>query len=204
MSMGLLNMPMIFQHLMDIVLGIYRFSTATAYLDDLIISSSDLDEHIKHVRMAMGRLRFANLYIKLSKCQWLLPKIEYLGFIISDQGTQGNPDKIKPIVEYATPTNTQEVEQFLGDGRCLSKIYISISAENQVFETTKEERSRVYMESGTTSSIRIIERRFMLVANTEATRFLFEFQSRNTVVKLTNMKETLYRCNPSPLPFFYT
>ena len=78
---------------MDKTLGVYRFVFCIAYLDDLIIYSPDLDTHIQHIKLVLEKLRFANLSINPSKCQWVLPKVEYLGFIITADGIQGNPEK---------------------------------------------------------------------------------------------------------------
>lgn len=105
---------MVFQNLMDKVLGAYRFAFAIAYMDDIIIYSTDIKQHIQHIKLVLQRLKYANLSIKLSKCQWFLPQVEYLGFIISQEGVKGYPEKIKPIIKYPAPTNLQELERFLG------------------------------------------------------------------------------------------
>ena len=109
MSAGLKNAPMVFQQLMDNVLGVYKFSIAIAYLDDVVIFSPDLNTHIKHIKLIMERLRYAKLSIKLSKCQWVLSQVKYLGFLISAEGIQGHPDKIKPIVQYNATSDINEL-----------------------------------------------------------------------------------------------
>lgn len=127
MSMGLKNGPMIFQHLMDKTLGVYRFVFCIAYLDDLIIYSPYLDTHIKHIKLVLERLRFPNLSINLSKCQWVLPKVECLGFLITADGIQGNPEKFKPIIEYPVPTTIKNLEQFLGMAGVYQRLSVNIN-----------------------------------------------------------------------------
>lgn len=95
MSFDLKNAPMVFQHLKDPVPGVYRFPFAIAYLDDIIICSTNQEDHTKHIMLILEKLRYANLSIKLSKCEWVLSQMEYLGFITSFDGIKGNPEKIK-------------------------------------------------------------------------------------------------------------
>ncbi|KAG1132240.1 hypothetical protein G6F37_013367 [Rhizopus arrhizus] len=114
MPMGMKIAPAVFQSLMDKVLGSFRYSFASAYQDDLIVYSHSVDEHKQHLCQVLTQLKNANLSIKLSKSQFCLDTVEYLGFIVSKQGVSASPDKIKPILNYGTPTSLTELERFLG------------------------------------------------------------------------------------------
>jgi hypothetical protein len=114
MPFGLRNAPATFQALMDQVLGPLRYSCAVAYTDDILIFSADMQQHIKHIHQVLAQLQEANLSIKLSKCAFSMESVEYLGFVVTPNGTMTNPDKIKSVLKYPPPTNASEVELFLG------------------------------------------------------------------------------------------
>ena len=70
MPFGLSNAPAVFQELMSVVLqGCNDF--AAAYLDDIMVFSSTLDEHLEHLSSIYGKLRQHNLKLKLNKCSFL-------------------------------------------------------------------------------------------------------------------------------------
>lgn len=114
MPFGLKNAPAVFQSLMDRVLGPLTYVTAIAYLDDVIIHSSSVEQHVIDLENVLRRIQAANLSINKNKCAFGMKSVEFLGFIVSDQGISANPDKIKPIQVIPAPTNIKEIEQFLG------------------------------------------------------------------------------------------
>ena len=74
-----------FKSLMSLVLrGMETF--AVAYLDDIIIFSPTLEEHLKHIEQVFGRLIEHNLKLKMSKCKFLEAETQYLGFIVNKDG----------------------------------------------------------------------------------------------------------------------
>ena len=79
MPFGLSNVPAIFQELMSVVLQDCS-GFATAYLDDLLIFSESLEEHVKHISIIFMKLRQHNLKLKLKKCSFLKTETNYLGF----------------------------------------------------------------------------------------------------------------------------
>lgn len=114
MPFGLKNAPAVFQSLMDRVLGPLKYTTAIAYLDDVIIHSSSVEQHIIDLENVLRRIQSANLSINRKKCAFGMKSIEFLGFIVSDRGISANPDKIKAIQVLPAPTSLKEIEQFLG------------------------------------------------------------------------------------------
>ena len=92
MPFGLSIAPAVFQELMSVVLqGCNDFSTA--YLDDIMIFSPTLKEHLKHICIIFDKLRQHNLKLKLKKCSFLKSETNYLGFVISEEGIK--PDQRK-------------------------------------------------------------------------------------------------------------
>src|SRR4051794_1423920 len=96
----LTNTPVTFQTLMNDIfrekLDVYML----IYLDNILIYSSDIKQHLQDLKEVLEILRKNQLYAKLSKCQFLKEEIEYLGFIVSKKGIQVDPKKIKTIQEW--------------------------------------------------------------------------------------------------------
>lgn len=112
MPFGLKNAAQAFQRLMDMVcLGL---NFAFVYLDDILIASRSTAEHREHLRELFGRLESHGLVINLSKCQFVVPDIEFLGHHINNQGARPRPDKVKAINDFAQPTTVKGLQEFLG------------------------------------------------------------------------------------------
>lgn len=113
MPFGLSNAPAVFQELMSVVLqGLNEF--AIAYLDDILIFSSTLEDHLKHLDMIFDRLRKHDLRLKLKKCSFLQLETNYLGFIVDRDGIRPDPKKVEAIRSLPVPTCVREVRSFVG------------------------------------------------------------------------------------------
>jgi len=114
MPFGLKNAPAVFQHFINDVfediIGVYVF----CYIDDIIIFSPDLETHYQHLIEVLSRLRNAGLYAKLEKCEFCVPFLDFLGHRISADGIYMDPAKVSSILEWPAPTNTKELQSFLG------------------------------------------------------------------------------------------
>ena len=86
------------------------------YLDDVIIFSEDEDEHLKHVKMVIERLKQAKLKVKLSKCEFAVKKIVYLSHIIENGTVKPNPKKTAHVHGMPRPTTIRKLKGFLGFG----------------------------------------------------------------------------------------
>ena len=92
MPFGLGNAPTIFQELMNHVLeGLSDFNTA--YLDDILIYSQTLEEHLAHIQRVLDCLRKYSLRLKLKKCSFLKRETNYLGFVTNANGIQSEEKK---------------------------------------------------------------------------------------------------------------
>src|SRR5436190_6363334 len=85
-----------------------------AYLDDLLIYSNTLKEHMRHIRLVLQRLQDAGLHLKLSKCEFHVQTVSFLGYIISPKGISMDPVKIDSILSWPTPTCVLDIQTFLG------------------------------------------------------------------------------------------
>ena len=109
---GLAQAPAYFQKLINDMLRGCNF--AMGYLDDIIIYSRSEQEHLEHLEEIFIRLKAAGLKLKLEKCCFFKKHIQYLGHLISADGIQPLPEKLKSIAKMPAPKNPKEVKQFLG------------------------------------------------------------------------------------------
>ena len=82
---------------------------ATAYLDDINVFSSTLEEHLEHLNIIFGKLRQQNWKLKLKKCSFLQLETNYLGLVISEKVTKPHKTKIEAIKSLPVPTCVREV-----------------------------------------------------------------------------------------------
>ena len=114
MPFGLSNAPASFQHLINDVLSDYLDTFVVAYLDDILIFSDSLDEHVNHVKKVLQRLRENHLYAKEEKCEFHKKQTEFLGFLISSNGISMDHTKTSSIDSWPAPKNIKDIQSFLG------------------------------------------------------------------------------------------
>ena len=112
MPFGLKNAPSVFQRLMDKVLKDCPF--ATAYIDDVVITSSTWEEHLSHIRQTLQALRAAGLTVKLIKCCFGAARIEFLGHLVGRGVIRLQRLKTVAIREYKQPKTKKDIRVFLG------------------------------------------------------------------------------------------
>ena len=84
------------------------------FIDDILVYSKDAHEHEQHLRIALQILREKQLFSKLSKCDFRLTEVSFLGHIVSAEGIRVDPTKIEVVVSWKHPRNVIEVRSFLG------------------------------------------------------------------------------------------
>ena len=114
MPFGVTNAPATFQRMMNSIFKEELDDSVLVYLDDILIFSRTLQEHIQHIRGALEKLRAAQLYARLHKCAFFQQKVEYLGFDVSSQGIQPSPEKVRTVVEWPRPCSVKDIRSFLG------------------------------------------------------------------------------------------
>jgi len=93
MPFGLKNAPSTFQRVMDHVLRDLQGKICLVYMDDIIIFSSSLEEHIKHLKLVFQKLRESKLKIEIDKSEFLRKDVEFLGHVVTPEGVKPNPKK---------------------------------------------------------------------------------------------------------------
>src|SRR5437762_9975206 len=114
MPFGLCNAPGSFQDYVNDVIREYLDKFAVAYLDDILIYSNTLEEHILHVRQVLKKLLEHGLFVKLEKCEFHVQKISYLGFVISPEVISIDPAHISTISDWPIPRSVNDIQIFLG------------------------------------------------------------------------------------------
>jgi hypothetical protein len=99
---------------MDNVLQGLQNSICLVYLDDILVFSTSLQEHITNLERVFERLRESNFKIQMDKSEFMKQETPYLGHIITPDGVKPNPDKIVAIQKYPIPRTTKQIKQFLG------------------------------------------------------------------------------------------
>ena len=121
MPFGLTNAPEAFMDLMNRVFQPYLDRFIIVFIDDILVYSCSLKEHSEHLRIVFQTLRERQLYAKLSKCQFWLDRVAFLGHVISAEGVSVDPKKIEAVVNWKPPKNVSEVRSFLGLARYYRK-----------------------------------------------------------------------------------
>ncbi|GKA80670.1 putative reverse transcriptase domain-containing protein [Tanacetum coccineum] len=114
MPFGLTNTPAIFMDLINRVCKPYLDKFIIVFIDDILIYSKNKQEHEGHLKLILELLKKEELYAKFSKCEFWIPKVQFLGHVIEIQGIHVDPAKIDSIKDWASPKSPTEIHQFLG------------------------------------------------------------------------------------------
>lgn len=114
MPFGLKNAPATFQRMMNEILRDYINKICVVYLDDILIFSTSLQEHIQSLTLIFKKLAEHNLKVQFDKCSFMKKNTEFLGHVLTSEGMKPNPNKIKCIEEYPLPTTEKQLKGFLG------------------------------------------------------------------------------------------
>jgi hypothetical protein len=114
MSFGLTNASSHFTYLMNSVFMPELDKFVVDFIDDILIYSKNEEEHAKHLRIVLTRLREHQLYAMFSKCAFWLEEIQFLGHVLSAKGIAIDPSKVQDILEWKSPTTVHQVRSFLG------------------------------------------------------------------------------------------
>ncbi|GKB84585.1 putative reverse transcriptase domain-containing protein [Tanacetum coccineum] len=100
--------------LMNRVCKPYLDKFVIIFIDDIMIYSKNKQEHKEHLKLILELLKKVELYTKFSKCEFWIPKVQFLGHVINSKGIHVDPAKIESIKDWASPKSPTEIRQFLG------------------------------------------------------------------------------------------
>lgn len=114
MPFRLTNAPSTFMRLMNHVLRTFIGKFVVMYFDGILVYSTNLDEHIEHLRCVLDVLRCEKLYANFKKCTFCMDKVVFLGYVVSTKSMEVDEEKVKAIKEWPTPKGITEVRRFHG------------------------------------------------------------------------------------------
>ena len=141
MPFGLTNAPAVFQALVNDVLRDMLNKFVFVYLDDILIFSKNMSEHICHVQLVLRRLLENSLYVKAEKCEFHVKSATFLGFIVAEGSIQMDPAKVSAVTDWPVPENRKKLQQFLGFAnfyRRFIRNYSTVAAPLTALTSTKQ------------------------------------------------------------------
>ena len=127
MSFGLTNAPAYFMYLMNSVFMPELDKFMIMFIDDILVYSKNEEDHAKHLRIVLNRLRDHKLHAKFSKCEFWLKRVPFLGHIMSEDGISVDPNKVQEVMDWKAPTTVHEVRSFLGLARYYRRFILDFS-----------------------------------------------------------------------------
>nr|AAA50456.1 gag, pol and env protein precursor [Caenorhabditis elegans] len=111
---GLVISPALFQGTMEEIIGDLLGVCAFVYVDDLLIASKDMEQHLQDVKEALTRIRKSGMKLRASKCHIAKKEVEYLGHKVTLDGVETQEVKTDKMKQFSRPTNVKELQSFLG------------------------------------------------------------------------------------------
>ncbi len=114
LPMGLRNTPLTFQRMINTLFSGVKGKALFVYFDDFIVVSKDLDSHLQQLSLVFQKLTQAGLKAKLTKCEFLKSRIEFLGHLVDGDGIHTVHSKIAAVERFPIPKSVENVRSFLG------------------------------------------------------------------------------------------
>jgi hypothetical protein len=143
MSFGLTNAPAYIMYLMNKVFVEYLDKFVVVFIDDILIYSRSEEEHL---RLVLQKLQEHRLYAKLSKCEFWMKQVTFLGHVILKGGISVDPSKVQDVLSWNAPMSVSDIQSFLGLAgyywRCIegfskiSKLMTELLKKDRKFEWT--------------------------------------------------------------------
>jgi hypothetical protein len=113
MSFGLTNASAYFMYKMNKVFIEYLDKFVMVFIDDILGYSRSEEEHEGHLHLVLQKLQGHKLYVKLSKCEFWLKHVAFLGHVISTRGISVDPSKVQDVLSWKAPASVGDIQSFL-------------------------------------------------------------------------------------------
>ena len=114
MPFGLTNAPATFQKYINWVLREKLDQEGVAYVDNILVTRHDQVTHCEKVQKILMKLYRAGLRAKLAKCQFKVPRVEFLGYVVGKEGVSTDPKETQAIRDWNPPKTVKQLQAFLG------------------------------------------------------------------------------------------
>ncbi|KAJ9510012.1 hypothetical protein QJQ45_011667 [Haematococcus lacustris] len=128
LSFGLTNAPATFQRVMNDAFAPVLGKCALVYLDDILVMSKSLPDHMQHLRLVFDLLRANKLFAKMSKCEFMQLTLKFLGHVITAGAISVDPDKVRAVADWPLPSSLTQLQSFLGAANFVRKFVQGFSA----------------------------------------------------------------------------
>jgi hypothetical protein len=132
MSFGLINAPTYFMYLMNKVFMEYLDKFFMVFIDDILVYLRSEEEHEEHLHLALQKVWEHRLYAKLSKCEFWMKQVAFLGHVISKGGISVDPSKVQDVLSWNAPMSVGDIRSFLGLAGYYRRIFKDKQAHDQV------------------------------------------------------------------------
>ena len=122
------NAPATFCTLMNRLFHSYLDQFVVIYLDDIVVYSNNMEDHVEHLYKVFEVLRDNELYVKREKCSFAQPTVHFLGHTVSHGEIRMDSDKIDAIKNWEAPTKVPELRSFLGMANYYRRFIFNYSA----------------------------------------------------------------------------
>jgi hypothetical protein len=112
-SFGLTNAPAYFMYIMNKVFMEYLDKYVMMFIDNILVYSRSEEEHEGHLCLVLQKLWDHRLYAKLSKCEFWLKQVAFLGCVISKGGISMDPSNVQDVLSWEAPTSVSDIHSFL-------------------------------------------------------------------------------------------
>lgn len=114
MSFGVSNTPNVFMEYMNHIFHPYLDQFVVVFIDDILVYSKSDEDHAEHLHVVLQVLKEKKLYAKLSKCEFWLREVSFLGHVISSGGITVDPTKIDVMLQWEASKIVFGIRSFLG------------------------------------------------------------------------------------------
>jgi hypothetical protein len=189
-------------YLMNKVFMKYLDKFVVVFIDGILIFSKTEEEHEKHLRLVLEKLKSNQLYAKFSKCEFWLTEVAFLGHVISTGGVSVDPSKVKDVLNWMPLMTASDIRRFLGsvgyycrfikDFSKIAKPMITLLEKNKAFECTVEcqdsfEELRKCLTSATVSIVLDLTKKFNIYYDA---RICIDARRTSSVLCISVAKET--------------
>jgi len=114
MPFGVTNASALFMDYMNRIFRPFLDKFVVVFIDNILIYSRTHEEHAEHLRIVLGVLREKQLFVKLSKCDFWMREVQFLGHVISAQGIVVDPTKVEAVIQWKSPKSVIKIRSFVG------------------------------------------------------------------------------------------
>ena len=122
MPFGLKNARATYQRLVNCMFSYQIGRNVEVFVDDMLVKSKDEANHLDNLKETFSTLCKYNMKLNPAKCVFAITSGKLLGFMVSQQGIEANPDKVKAIIEVKSPKIVKEVQSLIGKVAALNRL----------------------------------------------------------------------------------